>query len=174
MRFESYISCGSQGKNNAKPDQDHCGSDKWQKKRGGNGGDSKPPASNSAQLSKQPEQRNGKPESTPKRWEGRSQVLDPTHGVFQCPNTAGPAEAKELYEKRTGKRVMKPVLATARSSTGTVTSSPAIPCTIMNTVETEITPDSAAEVSVMTIMLLKQLSASETWLHSKRFLNRRV
>ncbi|POM71911.1 Hypothetical protein PHPALM_11460 [Phytophthora palmivora] len=79
-----------------------------------------------------------------------------THGVFQCPEVSGPVEANELYEKETGKKVIKPVLAGA-SGKKITESSAAILCTVMDVIETRITPDSAAEVSVVTEKLLDAL-----------------
>ncbi|ETI29807.1 hypothetical protein F443_23076 [Phytophthora nicotianae P1569] len=69
---------------------------------------------------------------------------DPTHGVFQCPDIASPLEAKEIYEPTTGKKVLKPILAVAPVDSKLATQ----PST--DILETEITPDSAAEVSIVT------------------------
>ncbi|GMF33971.1 unnamed protein product [Phytophthora lilii] len=85
-------------------------------------------------------------------------------GVFQCPDVAGPAEAKELYEATTGKKVLKPVLAVAQPKNATPRSTTTISCVVMDTLETEITPDSAAEVSMVTTKLLNQLVAEGTWI----------
>ncbi|KAG2763441.1 hypothetical protein PC116_g25770 [Phytophthora cactorum] len=59
---------------------------------------------------------------------------------------------------------MKPVLAVIPTDQAATTASPAIPCVVMSTVETSITSDSAAEVSVVTTKLLKQLSARGAWI----------
>ncbi|GMF66294.1 unnamed protein product [Phytophthora lilii] len=89
---------------------------------------------------------------------------DLTHGVFQCPDVAGPAEAKERYEATTGKKVLKPVLAVAQPKNATPRSTTTISCVVMDTLETEITPDSAAEVLMVTTKLLNQLVAEGTWI----------
>jgi hypothetical protein len=89
---------------------------------------------------------------------------DQTHGVFQCLDVASPAEAKEIYEKTTGKKVLKPVLAVASGAAESTGSSRAIPCLVMDAIETHITPDSGADVSVVTSKLLRELTDSGTWL----------
>ncbi|GMF69673.1 unnamed protein product [Phytophthora fragariaefolia] len=67
---------------------------------------------------------------------------DQTHGFFQCPDVASPAEAKDIYEKTTGRKVLKPVLAVTSGSAERSWSSATIPCMVMETIETHITPDS--------------------------------
>ncbi|KAE8958879.1 hypothetical protein PR001_g30240 [Phytophthora rubi] len=89
---------------------------------------------------------------------------DQTHGVFQCPDIASPMEAKALYEKTTGRKVLKPVLAVSAESTTGAGVSSAIPCTVMGALETSITPDSAAEVSLVTTKFLRMLSDKGAWL----------
>ncbi|ETO81713.1 hypothetical protein F444_04041 [Phytophthora nicotianae P1976] len=84
---------------------------------------------------------------------------DPTHGVFQCPNIASLLEAKEIYEKSTGKKVMKPVLVATTGGTTQETSA-SIPCLVMGAVETLITPDSAASVSLVTMKLINDLKSA--------------
>ncbi|KAE9346239.1 hypothetical protein PF008_g8382 [Phytophthora fragariae] len=90
---------------------------------------------------------------------------DQAHGVFQCPDVASPGEAKELYEKSTGRKVVKPVLSMTSSTGHEVGPSSAIPCEVMGVTETWITPDSAADVSVVTTKLLKALSDGGAWLN---------
>ncbi|GMF30310.1 unnamed protein product [Phytophthora lilii] len=73
-------------------------------------------------------------------------------------------EAKKLYEATTGKKVLKPVLAVAQPKNATPRSTTTISCVVMDTLETEITPDSAAEVSMVKNNLLNQLVAEGTWI----------
>ncbi|GMF65960.1 unnamed protein product [Phytophthora lilii] len=67
---------------------------------------------------------------------------------------------KQLLEKK----VLKPVLAVAQPKNATPRSSTTISCVVMDTLETEITPDCAAEVSMVTTKLLNQLVAEGTWI----------
>lgn len=91
---------------------------------------------------------------------------DVAHGVFQCPSISGNAEAKELYEKHTGKKVIKPVASLASTSRTSSDVSPSIPCTVMGLIETAVTPDSGAEVTVVTPKLVKALKDRGVWLSS--------
>ncbi|POM70858.1 LOW QUALITY PROTEIN: Hypothetical protein PHPALM_12651 [Phytophthora palmivora] len=81
---------------------------------------------------------------------------------FSALQIVSPSEAKEIYEEKPEK-VMKPVLAMFASDSY-ATKVAAIPCVIMDTANTEITPDSAAEVSIVTVKLIKLLSARGIWL----------
>ncbi|POM60102.1 hypothetical protein PHPALM_31081 [Phytophthora palmivora] len=67
-----------------------------------------------------------------------------------CPNIVSPMKAKEIYEKSTGKKVMKPILATT-SDGSKPDSAASIPCIVMEAVQNLITPDSAASVSMVTV-----------------------
>ncbi|KAG3231289.1 hypothetical protein PI124_g23616 [Phytophthora idaei] len=163
MRFEAHIASASQGKGAAKSDQEQKPTEKSLKGRGWQniGGKTR------QQPVKRSEQQKKNQETTANSGKSDKKCFkcgDIAHGVFQCPNISGPAEAKELYEKCTGKRVMKPVLAAIPTDQAATTASRAIPCVVMSTVETSITPDSAAEVSVVTTKLLKQLSARGAWI----------
>ncbi|KAJ8524382.1 hypothetical protein ON010_g16736 [Phytophthora cinnamomi] len=91
----------------------------------------------------------GQQKNKPDRRNGKSDNLKQS-------NRADKKMFQELYEKRIGEKVMKPVLSVA-TGTKTTESSAAIPCTVMDVVETRITPDSAAEVSVVTEKLLDAL-----------------
>ncbi|KAG3240994.1 hypothetical protein PI124_g14111 [Phytophthora idaei] len=163
MRFEAHIASASQGKGAAKSDQEQKPTEKSLNGRGWQniGGKTRQqPVKHSEQQKKIQKTTANSGKSDKKCFK----CEDLAHGVFQCPNISSPAEAKELYEKCTGKRVMKPVLAAIPTDQAVTTASPAIPCVVMSTVETSITLDSAAEVSVVTTKLLKQLSASGAWI----------
>lgn len=73
----------------------------------------------------------------------------------------------EIYETTTGKKVMKPVLAVAPERSPVASSTTTIPCTVMDILETAITPDSAAEVSVVTTKLLRSLVTKGAWLNQQ-------
>ncbi|POM74204.1 Hypothetical protein PHPALM_8883 [Phytophthora palmivora] len=90
---------------------------------------------------------------------------DQTYGVFQCPDIVSQVEAKELYEKCTCRKVMKPVMTIVSNTCKKEVHSAGIPCKVMDLIETLITPDSAAEVSVVTTKLLKALSRSGVWIN---------
>ncbi|KAG4064863.1 hypothetical protein PC123_g399 [Phytophthora cactorum] len=163
MRFEAHIASASQGKSAAKSDQEQKPTEKLLKGRGWQniGGKTRQqPVKHSEQQKKTQETTANSGKSDKKRFK----CEDLAHGVFQCPNISSLAEAKELYEKCTGKRVMKPVLAAIPTDQAVTTASPAITCVVISTVETSTTLDSAAEVSVVTTKLLKQLSASGAWI----------
>ncbi|KAJ0397844.1 hypothetical protein P43SY_007629 [Pythium insidiosum] len=80
--------------------------------------------------------------------------------VFQCPHVANAQESKTLYEKHTGKKVIKPVGAVAGRAG---TRLPGIPCVVMDAVETTITPDSGAEISMVSPTLVNQLQEAGAW-----------
>ncbi|OWZ10058.1 LOW QUALITY PROTEIN: hypothetical protein PHMEG_00017149 [Phytophthora megakarya] len=85
---------------------------------------------------------------------------DQTHG---CPDITSPSEAKEFYEKSTGRKVVKTVMSIVSNiSTKNVPPS-AMPCTVMDVVETSITSDSAADEPLE--KLLKALSGRELWIN---------
>ncbi|KAG2950455.1 hypothetical protein PC117_g4442 [Phytophthora cactorum] len=163
MRFEAHIASASQGKSAAKSDQEQKPTEKLLKGRGWQniGGKTRQqPVKHSEQQKKTQETTANSGKSDKKCFK----CEDLAHGVFQCPNISSLAEAKELYEKCTGKRVMKPVLAAIPTDQAVTTASPAITCVVISTVETSTILDSAAEVSVVTTKLLKQLSASGAWI----------
>lgn len=67
---------------------------------------------------------------------------DKTHGVFQCPQITSTTEAKELYETRTGRKVIKPVAAAASMVEASSMPTSIIPYMVMGAIELRITPDS--------------------------------
>jgi len=87
--------------------------------------------------------------------------------VFQCPNISSNVEAKELYEKHTGKTVVKTVASLTAASQQLSDASPSIPCTIMDAIKMAVTPDSGAEVTVVTPKLIKELKDHGVWLSSQ-------
>lgn len=88
---------------------------------------------------------------------------DLTHGVFQCPNVGSSLEAKELNEKRSDRKVSKAVVSMASTAKRTTQKLPSIPCVVMDAVEIAITPDSGAEVTVVTSRLLAELKERGVW-----------
>ncbi|GMF13375.1 unnamed protein product [Phytophthora lilii] len=77
---------------------------------------------------------------------------------------------KQLLEKK----ILKPVLAVAQPKNATPRSTTTISCVVMDTLETEITPDSAAEVSMVTTKLLNQLVAEGTWIKNTKRLSEKL
>ncbi|KAK1945593.1 Pro-Pol polyprotein [Phytophthora citrophthora] len=159
MRFEAHISSHQLAKGNGKPIQQQ---DQAKRSAGGPQGGVKtnmaPEQQNKSNSKPKPKNSGDRP---PKKC---FKCGDQTHGVFQCPEVAGPAEAKTIYESTTGKKVLKPVFALAKPKNTTSRPSTTIPCAVMDTLETEITPDSAAEVSMVTTNLLNQLVAKGAWI----------
>ncbi|EEY55745.1 uncharacterized protein PITG_09719 [Phytophthora infestans T30-4] len=142
--FEAHIANVSQERSAAKSEKEQKSFDKSKKNRGWQNSATKTRSNSSIQTVRRADQPKRKQELSGTSGKPNKKCFkcgELAHGVFQCPNISGPAEAKESYEKTIGKRVVKPVLA-------------AIPA------ETEITPDSAAEVSVVTTKLLKRLSSA--------------
>eukprot|EP00644_Phytophthora_capsici_P019071 jgi/Phyca11/133173/e_gw1.350.2.1 len=152
MRFEAHIPSTAQAKTSTKTEVHPRFVSNSKKTQGGRGTSSK--NSSGGQRSGKPAgEGNPKSDTTPTTSKTDKKCFkcgDQTHGVFQRPNIASPTEAKELHEKSTGKKVLKPVLAVAPTMTVAI--------------NTEITLDSAAEVSVVTTKLLKLLSGKGKWL----------
>ncbi|EGZ17877.1 hypothetical protein PHYSODRAFT_414934, partial [Phytophthora sojae] len=163
MRFEAHISAQTQAKGGTKPTQQQ-----HQSKRGFGGTHGATKVNSTDDRHQHKVTNKAKPRPTGDRPPKKCfKCGDQTHGVFQCPAIASPSEAKELYEARTGKKTLKPVLAVTASDSKVATSTLAIPCVVMDNVETEITPDSAAEVSMVTAKSLKLLTAKGVWLNKQ-------
>eukprot|EP00644_Phytophthora_capsici_P008512 jgi/Phyca11/111486/e_gw1.20.433.1 len=148
MRFEAHITSSMHGKAGAKGDQ--AAGSGGASKTGAQIGSGKSTAKDSQRGAKVTNPKKGKTDIAAKTKSQDKKCFkcgDPAHGVFQCPEVAGPAEAKDLYERTTGRKVLKPVLAVAPAN-----------ASVMDVVETSITPDSAAEVSVVTSKLLTEIS----------------
>ncbi|KAG1699783.1 hypothetical protein DVH05_012676 [Phytophthora capsici] len=106
MRFEAHIPSTAQAKTSTKTEVHPGFASNSKKTQGGRGTSNKNPSS--GQRSGKPAgEGNPKSDTTPKISKTDKKCFkcgDQTHGVFQCPNIASPTEAKELYEKSTGKR----------------------------------------------------------------------
>ena len=88
--------------------------------------------------------------------------------MFQCPEIENALEAKELYEQRTGRKVIRPAaLTTTTQSTGPGL----IKCLVNQSAETFTTPDTGAEVTIVTLKLLNELKTRRAWIASQEMLH---
>ncbi|OWZ02136.1 LOW QUALITY PROTEIN: hypothetical protein PHMEG_00026351, partial [Phytophthora megakarya] len=168
MRFEAHITVQHQPSHPVKNTQSKSTTPQLEKSLGGANNGAKPQGKSGNAPTKMIPARNGGHEVPPKQGKTIRKCFkcgDQTHGVFQCPDIASPTEAKELYEKSTDRKIVKPVLTVAPTTNEREVAPAAIQCKVMELVETWITPDSAAEVSVVTTKLLKALTGSGAWLN---------
>ncbi|GMF47598.1 unnamed protein product [Phytophthora fragariaefolia] len=103
MRFEAHISGAHPGKFGAKSYQEQGVSDKLQRKHGWQSTSGKTRTNIDLPAAKPSEQLKEKREHPGKNVKSDRSCFkcgDPTHGVFQCRDISGPAEAKELYETK--------------------------------------------------------------------------
>ncbi|KAE9106282.1 hypothetical protein PF006_g21405 [Phytophthora fragariae] len=101
---------------------------------------------------------------------------DPTHGVFQCPNVANAQEANALYEQRTGRNVALEVPISAMSSVGappveSMSNRSPIPAQVNGLVETSVTLDSGAGVTLISPDLWNKLRNADGNMSTRKMEN---
>ncbi|ETI31416.1 hypothetical protein L915_20996 [Phytophthora nicotianae] len=103
MRFEAHISSSTQGKASAKAEQVIGSGRATKKNQGWRTGTDTSTGKDSQVATKPSNQKKGKTDiaaMTKSQDKKCFKCGNLAHGVFQCPEVSGPAEAKELYESK--------------------------------------------------------------------------